>query len=75
LQLPKRILYIPPSRQVVFDYARAVCQRLAETKGENFTKPEVINGFAQYIQLVSKILVTHMNRSCEEGDNLAEIQD
>lgn len=65
--MSKRVVYQPPSRKIIDDYARHVCERLAETYGSGFTKPEVIWGFAQFIEFTATVWAKHLSEQ-EQSD-------
>ncbi len=52
--MAKRIIYHPPSRQAIEAYARIACEKLAE-RDVSYLSPDVVSGFAQFLQLTSTI--------------------
>jgi len=64
----KRRVYVPPPQKVIDDFAQRVCQRLAETRGPEYMKPEVIWGFARFVQLTSEILAKHLTEEANRDD-------
>ena len=68
----KRIIYYPPSREAIDTYARRVCEGLSEKFGSaEYTKPEVIWGFARFVELSASILAKHLSTPCEAEDKVA----
>jgi len=68
--MPKRIIYSPPSRQVINDYARKVCERLAEKYGASYATPDAILGLSAFLQVSARIVTKHLNSSCEIEDKV-----
>lgn len=54
---PMRIVYIRPSAEQIADYGRALCREL----GDEFTQPEVVAGFINFLQLAAQIMARHLN--------------
>ncbi len=65
----KRIVYYPPSRQAVQEFARKVCERLGE-RDASFLAPEVVSGLAKFIELAAKITAKHLNEESERENKL-----
>lgn len=62
----KKVVYTPPASEQIEAYSRQVCQAL----GDEFSTPEVIQGFTHFMQVTVKIMLRHLN---EEGfDNAAK---
>ncbi len=57
--MAKRIIYRPPSRQAIETYARKACEKLAE-RDVSYLSPDVVSGFAQFLQLTSAIWAKHL---------------
>ena len=69
----RRIIYHPPKREVIDAYARRVCERLSEKYGTSiYANPEVIWGFARFLELSAVILAKHLSTSCETEDKVAK---
>ncbi len=62
--MAKRIIYHPPSRQAIEAYARKACEKLAE-RDVSYLSPEVVSGFAQFLQLTSTIWAKHLTAESE----------
>ena len=64
----KRVIYCPPPRQVIDEYARRVCERLAERTGSKaYVEMEVILGFSRFLQLSADIWAKHLTKQYEEA--------
>lgn len=62
--LPVRVVYSPPSPEVIEAFARQVCQHL----GGECLDHEIVNGLATFIKIVGAIQANHLNRqSASEG--------
>lgn len=57
----KLVIWIPPDDRVIEKFARDVCERL----GSEYSKSEIRDGFAQFIKLVCRIKVKHLNKAAE----------
>ena len=57
-----RVIYTPPASDVVNAYTKMVCQRL----GEDFTHPDVVREFTQFV----KIAVAFKARRLNEGEKV-----
>ena len=63
-KLDSDMIYSAPAPKAVDAFARRVCQRL----GADYTKREVVEGFAAFIKVATQIQVKHLNKqqgSCE----------
>lgn len=60
--MSKNVIYYPPSRQKVDQYARAVCKRLAETTDPSFNTPDIVRGLSAFLCVVTLICVHHLNK-------------
>lgn len=65
-----RIVYEAPPCEVIEEYVRQACQRLAEERDPAYAKPEVMQGFADFLQVVAAIWAKHLNTLCEAEDNV-----
>lgn len=57
----KRVIWTPPDDRVVEKFARDVCERL----GPEYNTSEIRDGFAQFLKLVCRIKVKHLNQASE----------
>lgn len=68
--MAKRIIYHPPPKKVVEDFAEQVCQRLAEMHDASYAKPAVVSGLARFLQLAGTILAKHLSSKDETEEKL-----
>ncbi|MBZ0306432.1 MAG: hypothetical protein K8I82_10225 [Anaerolineae bacterium] len=54
-------IYSAPAPEAFDAFARKVCQKL----GDEYTTPDVVNGFSAFIKVVAEIQVKHLNRQQE----------
>ena len=59
-----RIEYIPPASDRVEAYGQQVCHDL----GDDFTEPEVIQGFTQFVKVIIGIAERHFNTRAFDTD-------
>ena len=52
-----RIEYIPPPAEQVEAYGRQVCTKL----GNEFSEPEIIHGFTQFLKVAVQIIERRLN--------------
>lgn len=65
----RRIEYVPPSDQVIDQFARDVCERLAEKQNDpSFIKWEVRTGFADFLKLIAKLEAKRLNAEQEKAE-------
>jgi hypothetical protein len=50
----KRIEYVPPSHQVIFEFAKSVC------KARNIDSNETVRGLANFLEIVARIKAKQM---------------
>jgi len=62
---PVRIEYIPPASHKVEAYGREVCTEL----GEEFTEPEVVEGFTKFIKVVVAFAERRLNSKGFDNDD------
>ncbi len=62
--MAKRIIYHAPSRQALEAYARKAGEMLAE-RDVAYLSPDVVSGFAHFLQLTSTIWAKHLTRERE----------
>ncbi len=67
--MAKRIIYHPPSRQAIEAYARKAGEKLAE-RDVSYLSPDVVSGFAQFLQLTSAIWAKHLTAEREMANKL-----
>lgn len=61
--------YCPPSPDVLEHFAQAVCQEF----GPEFADPEVVHGFANFMDTIARICANNLNRkSGSEFDHQVE---
>ncbi len=72
--MTKRIVYYPPSRQTIEQYARKVCEKLAE-QDITFLQPEVIDGFTNFLVLATKIQAKYLTKRSETENKLDSTAD
>ncbi|MEP7287468.1 MAG: hypothetical protein ABI947_17050 [Chloroflexota bacterium] len=70
--MPKHIVYQPPSRKLVSEYVKQVCERLAQERGSSYLAPEVMSGFTEFLLIVGIILANRLNEHCEMEDKVAK---
>ena len=62
-----RIEYKAPSNQSIEEYARKVCEGLADRRqNANLIQPEVITGFANFLKLALRVTAEHRSKTHEE---------
>ncbi|KAB2902361.1 MAG: hypothetical protein F9K27_17050 [Anaerolineae bacterium] len=61
---PRRVIYLPPASHRLEDYSQQVCHDL----GEEFTEPEVIEGFTQFVKVAVRIMARHLNGGTFDND-------
>ncbi len=67
--MSKRIIYHPPSRQAIEAYARKACEKLAE-RDVAYLSPDVVSGFAHFLQLTSAMWAKHLTAEREKAHKL-----
>ncbi len=67
--MAKRIIYHPPSRQAIEAYACKAGEKLAE-RDVAYLSPEVVSGFAQFLQLKPNIWAKHLTGEREMAHKL-----
>jgi hypothetical protein len=76
IQSTGNCIYISPSDNVVDAYAQAVCDALEQKFGNpaNDQKAEFIRGFSNFIKVVNRIQVKHLNKGVlyEEPETQSE---
>lgn len=75
--MPKPVESPPSAEQIVSEYARRICEEMARKYGQAYLLPEVIYGFATFLQLSIDIhLKYHAGSStCETEDKVAKNPD
>ena len=58
----QNITYIPPAAAVFDKLAREACRVLAEQNEYAFNDPEVMQGLADYLQLVAELTAKYLNK-------------
>lgn len=59
---PKQIQYVPPSAETLRDFARAVCESLAQQRDDpSLASHEVISGLANFLQVITRIQAKHLS--------------
>lgn len=66
----KSTVYHPPAPKVIEDYAKEVCNTLAEKGGESYTKPEVSIGLARFLNLLAYLTAKHLNKGHHQGNRI-----
>jgi hypothetical protein len=67
---PVKVEYIPPPRSEVHAFAQAVCDQLAEKAGNaDFTKPETVDGFADFLHVLLTIEAKRRNAAQVDSAN------
>lgn len=56
----RKRIYHPPSREVVDQYVRKVCERLAE-RDIAYLSPPVLSGFARFMRVAADIVTKQLN--------------
>ena len=63
----KRIEYVPPSNEVIDEFAKNVCEAMAKEKGDDsFNSFEVRSGFAQFIKVIAKIQAKRLTEAANQ---------
>jgi len=58
----KEVIYLAPDSKLIDRYAREVCSGLAERTGNtNYVNSDVVYGLADFLKIVSEILVKQLN--------------
>ena len=59
----RSVTYVAPDGKVVRQFARDVCEQLAQQRGDaRYTDPEVVNGLADCLDYLAQLLVKYVNR-------------
>ena len=62
-EVPKRRTeYLPPSDDAIYNYARNICDQLANDGDIACTHLEVVHGLAEFMQLAARIQAKYLNR-------------
>ncbi len=70
---PQHKHYLPPGRDQLVAYARAVCEGLARRRGEGDPLDlDRVNGLAHFLEVASRIQAKHLNRMSEPLDDEGE---
>jgi hypothetical protein len=70
-KLRRRVEYYVPDQEAIDQYARFVCEQVAERRGSAFCEPEVIRGLAEFMKIAGTIQAKYLNRA-NQVDNNAE---
>jgi hypothetical protein len=60
-QIDRKVVYYPPSEQLINRFAREVCTQLAQNGNDVYIKPEVVSGFAQFLNVIAQITAKCLN--------------
>lgn len=64
--MSRQVIYLPPNKDDVRTYARAVCEALAKSKDdESYLDPHVVDGFTRFMEVTCQIAANHRNRGNE----------
>lgn len=58
----REVVYVAPPAEIVDEYARAVCTKLAERHGGQQANTETVRGFSAFIRAVVQTQVNYLNR-------------
>ena len=68
--LPKKNAeYVPPSQDTLDEVARNVCKKLSESD-PSFSDPDVVYGFAAFLNAVARLHASHLNRHSKNRPNV-----
>jgi len=56
-----QVVYSPPSSEVLDAFARQVCRHF----GDDYLKPDVVEGLSTFIKVAAEIQVKHLNKNGE----------
>ena len=72
--MPKPMASPPSTEQILSEYAQRICEELARKYGDAYLKPDVVYGFAAFLQITVDIHLKRQLRpsTCETEDKLAE---
>ena len=59
----QRTEYTPPASRVVEQYCRRVCREM----GEQFTEPEIMEGFVQFMKVAVNVKLRELNRGFDNA--------
>jgi hypothetical protein len=51
----RRVIYVPPSKNCIKSFARDVCSRLADDRDPGLNDPEIVNGLADFLEVIARI--------------------
>lgn len=57
-----RVVYVPPAVEVIDQFAREVCDHLAERGKAGCKDREVVDGFAGFLNFVAELTASHLNQ-------------
>lgn len=63
------VTYYSPSNKIISQYARDVCQQLAERGEPEFNNPDVIDGFAAFLNVIAQVGSKYLNDGHELLDS------
>jgi hypothetical protein len=65
-QQPERpVEYVPPSTDLVRQYAYKVCRRLSELEDQDYTGTEFTRGLTNFMRVVVRAQVRYLNRGLQ----------
>ena len=65
----KRVVYTPPSNEVIGNYARDVCAALAEHENDpSMMNGKIVSGFANFIKVVASIQAKRLTAEAEKAE-------
>jgi hypothetical protein len=66
----KRTKYVPPSPEVLHQYARNVCEQLALSSKLSFDVTAVSDDFAQFLTLAASVYAERLTKNAEHDESL-----
>ena len=61
--MTKPVTYVPPHKDKIRAYARAVCESLARKKGDSvYLDPQVVDGFTRFVEVSCQITANYLNQ-------------
>jgi hypothetical protein len=55
------ITYLPPSEKQIEQFAREVCEKLAQSGNAQYLQPEVVGGLTDFLAFVGELLAQALN--------------
>ena len=68
----RQVEYVPPEPQLVDQFAEDVCSRLAKKGSNACSDPEVVDGFAEFLNHIVRVAAKNLNRDSEYKKEISE---